>query len=1046
MNAVRSSQSLGSFLYLRERRMGNTKLQYAVRAVLAAAAASAVVPAHAQTAPAAANDTALQEVVVTGSRLAISPNDVSISPITSLDSLDIQKSGLVRTEDLLNNLPQVVAEQSSGTSISSNGTATVSLRGLGSQRTLVLVNGTRMAPGAGLGVTTTSSADINQIPADLVERVDVLTGGASAVYGADAVAGVVNFVLNTHFEGVRVDANYGFGRYNNDHTDLQNNLAAAGDPVPTGSVDAGFNKDVSFLAGANFADGKGNATVYATYLNSSPAVGYQYDYAGCSLNTPSVLPGPGGLSCGGSGTPATGRFAVYGSTAGSAAIKPVTPSKSYAIDPATGAFRPYVSATDSYNYGGLSFLQRAAERYTAGSFLTYDINDNTSVYSNFMYARNSSEANYGPSGLFTYTGATISCANPLLTATEVGILCAPAAVAANQLAFPQNAGTNNINLYVGRRAVENGPREDNYLSNSFRETVGVKGKWIEGLSYDLYGQVGINTMHDSQSNYINSTSATNALNVVTDTRAGSATFGQPVCESVINGTSPTCVPWNIFQKGGVTPAAIAYIDVPSTYSVTAKEFIVDGSVTADLEKMGMKLPTASAGPSVNLGAEYRSESYILDPDYVFANGLNSGGNGAQSAINGGFHVSEIYTEGRLPVLNDLPAAYDLSFDAGYRYSKYTSGFNTNTYKFGVEYAPIKDVKLRGGYNRAVRAPSVGDLFAPAVIGAGGTADPCWGPVIGGTGGTTGTIQGHDFAYCARTGVTAAEWGNIATNPAAQINTSVGGNIDLKPEIADTFTYGLVFQPTFVANLSASLDFYYIRIQNTIESLTSNTIINNCGENNSGCDLIHRGAGTGSLWFNTGNFVQATEQNIGTISTKGIDLASHYSFDTGYGKVGIQLLGTRVLNFYTAPIAGGAAYNCAGYWGTTCGAPTPHWRHVLNTDWQAPWMGLDLSVRWRYIGPSQTDHASQDPQLASTYYTGTAHIGGYSYLDLSLNMPIASTGIDLRVGVNNLTDKAPPIIPSGSYSECPNTSCNDNTWVGTYDTLGRYLYAHVQVKF
>src|SRR6202012_3885601 len=220
-------------------------------------------------------------------------------------------------------------------------------------RTLVLVNGTRLAPGAGLGTTTTSSADINQIPADLIERVDVLTGGASAVYGADAVAGVVNFVLNTHFEGVRVDANYGFGRYNNDHTDLQNNLAAAGDPVPTGSVDAGFNKDVSFLAGSNFADGKGNATVYATYLNSSPAVGYQYDYAGCSLNTPSVLPGPGGLSCGGVGAPGPGRFAVYGKLTPTSPLVPQTPSKSYAIDPATGAFRPYVSATDSYNYGGL---------------------------------------------------------------------------------------------------------------------------------------------------------------------------------------------------------------------------------------------------------------------------------------------------------------------------------------------------------------------------------------------------------------------------------------------------------------------------------------------------------------------------------------------------------------------------------------------------------------------------------------------------------------------------------------------------------------------
>src|SRR3984893_11378869 len=373
--------------------MGNTKLQFAVRAVLAAAAASAVGPAYAQTAPAAVNDTALQEVVVTGSRLTQSPNDVSISPVTSLDSLDIQKTGLVRTEDLLNNLPQVVAEQSGGTSISSNGTATVSLRGLGSQRTLVLVNGTRLAPGAGLGPTTTSSADINQIPADLITRVDVLTGGASAVYGADAVAGVVNFILNTHFEGVRVDANYSFGRHDNNNSDLIALLAAKHDQLPNSVVDAGFNKDVSFLAGSNFADGKGNATVYATYLKTSPAVGYQYDYAGCSLNTPSTLPGPGGLSCGGSGTPATGRFAVYGTTPTGGAA-PVSPAKAYAIDPTTGAFRPYSNATDSYNYGGLSYLQRAAERYTAGAFLDYDINDRTNVYSDFMYARNTSTANY----------------------------------------------------------------------------------------------------------------------------------------------------------------------------------------------------------------------------------------------------------------------------------------------------------------------------------------------------------------------------------------------------------------------------------------------------------------------------------------------------------------------------------------------------------------------------------------------------------------------------------------------------------------------------
>src|SRR5271170_4140022 len=301
--------------------MGNNrKLQYAIRAAIAMAGATAAAPAaFSQTAAATTEPVELQEVVVTGSRIQQNPNDISISPVVSVTALEIAQTGLVRTEDLLNNLPQVVAENSSGQSISANGTATVSLRGLGSQRTLVLIDGTRMAPGGGLG--TSASPDINQIPAAMIQRVDVLTGGASAVYGADAVAGVVNFVMDTHFQGVRLDADYGYNSYKNDNQQYLGLLAAAGDQIPPSTTNAGANRSASFLAGSNFADGKGNATVYFTYLNSSPAVGYQYDYAGCSLNTPSVLPGPGGLSCGGSGTPATGRFAVFGQATSKAPLK-----------------------------------------------------------------------------------------------------------------------------------------------------------------------------------------------------------------------------------------------------------------------------------------------------------------------------------------------------------------------------------------------------------------------------------------------------------------------------------------------------------------------------------------------------------------------------------------------------------------------------------------------------------------------------------------------------------------------------------------------------
>ena len=1038
----------------------NRKLQYAVRLAIAAAAASAGPAAMAQQPPAAgppatSSSTSLDEVVVTGSRLAQSPNDISISPITTVSDLDIQKTGLVRTEDLLNNLPQVTAEQSGGNAISSNGTATVSLRGLGSQRTLVLVNGSRLAPGAGIIQTnpsTTASADINQIPASLIERVDVLTGGASAVYGADAVAGVVNFVLNTQFEGVKVDANYGFGRYTNNDAQLLGYLADAGDPAPQHNVDAGFNKDISVILGSAFADGKGHAVLYGTYLRTSPAVGAQYDYAGCSLNVPSTLPGPGGLSCGGSGTPATGRFKLLGAATPGGTPTQLTPANSYAVDPTSGALVPYSSAF-GYNYGALSYLQRRAERYTAGSFLNYDINESTNVYSSFMYARNSSTADYGPSGLFSYTAAQVPCSNPLLTPDEVGTFCSPANQIANKNAFP-NTPAGDITLYVGRRSVEGGPREDNYLSNSFREQLGIKGKWIEGLSYDAYAQVGINQMTDTEDGFVNMTAALNALNVVPDTRP--ATLGQPVCQSVLNGSDLNCVPWNIFQKGGVTAAALNYISVPASYAITTKEYVADGSVTADLGKFGLQLPTASSGPSVNLGAEYRSEGYAYKPDYIYQNGLASGGSGPTNPIDAGFHVWDVFTEGRLPVLDNIPGAYDLSFDAGYRYSTYSTGYNTNTYKFGVDYAPIKDVRLRGGYNRAVRAPSVGDLYAPPVTAANGTADPCWGPVKGGTPGTTlGTVQGHSFAYCANTGVTAAEWGNIDANPAAQINTTVAGNPNIKPEIADTFTIGFVFQPEEIRGLVMSVDGYYIRVRDAIQVLSSNTVTNTCGITGMTniCDLIHRGAGTGSLWFNNTNTIDDTEQNIGTLSTKGIDVAARYLYDTGgYGKVGFQFSGSRLLNLFIAPIAGGPAYDCAGYFGSTCSAgtpssaPNPHWRHVLNTDYLAPWYGLDLSLRWRYIGPSQSDHVSQDSQLAGTFFEPTSHIGGYSYLDLSLAMPVASTGIDLRVGVNNISDKRPPIIPSGNYTECPNTSCNDNTFVGTYDTLGRYLYAHVSMKF
>ena len=1017
--------------------MGNNrKLQFAIRAALATAAAMSVVPA-AQSQTVAANtepastEPALQEVVVTGSRIAVAPNDISISPITTVSQLDIQQTGLVRTEDILNSLPSITAEQGSGQAISSVGTATVSLRDLGSQRTLVLVNGVRMNPGGAGGVPggNANAADINQIPSELIERVDVLTGGASSVYGADAVAGVVNFVLNTHYEGVKVDADYGFYRHsNNDQNDIAA-LNSFGQAVPASTVDTGQQKQLSIVAGSNFADGKGNATAYFEYFNAGAAVGYQFDHAACTLIGGATPTAP--ITCGGSGTSPNGHVLEFGKVGGAS-----TTIIDNAVDPKTGILRPFNNG-DLYNYGALSYFQRPAERYTAGVFLHYDVNDYASVYMETMFARNTSTAQYGPSGSF-YSKETISCTDPLLTAQELGVLCNPTTLAQNNAAYPTTpAGS--FTAYIARRNVEGGGRLDNYASDAIHQVVGVKGSFADAWTYDVYGKVGITQFGDLEGNFLGQPQINNALQVVPNPAVGGVAtlpVGAPVCTSVLNGTDPKCVPWNIWTPGGVTAAQLAYLTVPSTWSTTTTEFIFSNSVTGDLGKYGIQLPTAKEGLGVSVGSEYREEKFDFSPDYIYANGLTGGG-APSEPINGEFHVAEFFTEAKLPIMNDMPGAYNLSGEIGYRYSSYTEGFDTNTFKFGLEWAPIADVRMRAGFNRAIRAPNLDELFEPAVIGAGGTADPCWGP----------TPQ-YSLAECARTGVTAAEYGHIATNPAAQINTQDGGNTSLKPEIADTYTYGIVFQPSFIPNLVASLDFYRIVISNTITSLTSNTVIDDCALSGTAalCSLIHRGP-TGSLWLSpTSNYVQTTDLNIGSVQTKGFDFTSHYRLDAGpAGKFTFNEIATYTLHFDTQPITGGPSYDCAGYWGATCEAPLPHLRSVLTTNWATPLPGFDFTVKWRFIGPSKVDSESQNPQLAGPFYTATAQIPGYNYIDLSANYSLNSM-LDVRVGVNNLFDKDPPVILNGNLSNCPNTTCNDNTWTGTYDTLGRYLYAHITMKF
>jgi iron complex outermembrane receptor protein len=1010
----------------------NRKLQFAVRAALAAAAATAVVPAawsqQAATASNAPAPSGLEEVVVTGSRIT-SPNLTAISPITSVDAGYIGSTNLTRVEDILNNLPMVFAGQNSTVSNGATGTSSVNLRGLGDKRTLVLVNGRRLGPGQGTG---TNVSDLNEIPAALIERVDILTGGASSVYGADAVAGVVNFVLNTHFEGVKVDTSYSFYNHTNNNSVAQAALNASGDAQPDNSVNTGFGKNVSVLMGSNFADNKGNATFYLTYDKTAATLEAKYDYAACVLDATKA----GRLACGGSGTSAKngagGYFQAYGSGGGAALF-------TNTVDGKTGAFRPFTAA-DTYNFGPLNFYQRPNERWTGGSFLNYAINDHLTVYGELMMARNTTDAQIAASGDF-FTATPIPCTDPLLTAAERTAICAAATAQGNP--------GGNANLYIGRRNVEGGGRVLDVTNNTIRAVAGLKGDIIDGLTFDVYAQRDSTDTMIRNLNYFDATRVQNALNVIT----GPATLangapnplaGQAECNSVYTGADTKCVPWNIWVPNGVTPAATNYLSIPLLTDATTIEYVVSGSVTADLGKWGLKSPLADEGIKVNLGAEYRSESAVFSPDLASEEGNAEGSGGPTTPVAGNYHVNEIFTEVGIPLLDHKPMAESLGLEMGYRYSNYNLGFTTNTYKFGGEWAPTSDFRVRASYSRAVRAPNIAELFSPQSVALDGSTDPCAGATPRGT-----------QAQCLLTGVSAAQYGHIGANSASQYNGFIGGNPNLTPEKSDTYSAGIVITPHFLHDFSMSFDYFNIKLQDTIGAIGADTIINNCISTGSPtfCNAIHRDP-NGSLFRTQSGFITDTNVNFGSLTTRGVDAKVNYRLPIdNFGSLLFNLEGTRLINLGTQPLTGGPAYDCAGYYGTTCGAPNAKWRHVFNTTWATPWSGFDLTARWRFLSGADSEQISPNSQLAGPNLPFTQHIKPYNYFDLSADMSLYKM-FKLQVGVNNVLDKDPPIIASGGggfASDCPTlttlgSSCNGNTFPGTYDALGRFFFARVTAQF
>ncbi|MEO8061779.1 MAG: TonB-dependent receptor [Pseudomonadota bacterium] len=959
---------------------------------------------------AAENSDVVDTVVVTGSRI-VSPNLQSISPVTSMSAEDVARTGRSSIEDVINELPQVFSAQGANLSNGSNGTATVNLRGLGSNRTLVLINGRRLGPGdpGSSGTSTGFAADINMVPTALVERVELLTGGASSVYGADAVGGVVNFIINKKFEGVRINGAYSFYNHKNDDSKSQAVVEDATFQLPGGTVNRGYDKSFAFTVGSNFADDRGNATFYATYRDTDPVLQSSYDYSSCTFNSGDEF------GCGGSSTSYPVRFR---------SVDPNDPLHPYVENYTYNAANTFGAGTPApYNYGPLNYYQRPNQRYTAGTFLNFQLNESAEVYGEFMFLKDESNSQIAPSGIFLQK-YTVSCANPLWGAAEFAAFCGDFGLTT----------ADDTQIEFRRRNVEGGGRAQELNHAAYRGGIGVKGELSEAWTYDASLFQGTSRISNTYNNDFSISRTGRALDVITDPNTG-----QPACRSAVLGTDPLCIPYNVYTPGAIDATQLNYVQIPLISVGEVTERVLQTSFTGDLGKYGLKFGSAEDGVMVNIGAEYREVETDFQPDGNFIAGDGAGQGGATLPLAGSYNTKELFFEARIPI------AKSLSAEAGYRFSDYSGGFEatTNTYKAGLEWSPVDSVRLRGSFQHAVRVPNIYELFATRQVALDGTIDPC-----------TGDDPGLTPEQCANTGVTALQYGNLEANPAAQYNGFIGGNADLKPEQADTISFGIELQPSFAPGLRVNLDWYSITIDDPIQQPNADLTVLTCALSADpvACGKVNRDP-QGSLWESTGGFVADTLENLGQIETSGIDVDLSYGFDIGAaGRLKLSMVGTY-LDKYTTTLAAGFSYDCVGLYGGICtsgtpnGAPVAQWRHKADVTWTSPWSGFDLSLGWRYYGESKRDiEFSPDLALFGELSTGPLPtdqvLGARNYIDLSASVSLFEK-YTLRFGANNLLDKDPPL--NGS-STCPTGPCNGNTWPQAYDALGRQVFLTIGAEF
>lgn len=973
-------------------RLKRNKLRDAIAFSLAASAVmlAGTGSALAQDAAEEQTATSLDTVTVTGTRIK-SQTFTASSPITEISAEEFKTVGATTVEDLVNQYPQVDLSFDNFENNGSFGHATISMRNLGPERTLTLVNGRR------LPFSRNEVTDPSIVPAAIIKRVDILSGGASAVYGADAVAGVVNFVLDDKFEGVSLNFGYSAYQHDNDNKYFQDLNAESGYEAPTGNSGFdGISRNADIVVGGSFGDNRGHAVGWLTWRENEALYHGQRDYSHCSVFYDWPV-------CGGSGTADPGRFTVN-EFANGAVIPWATTNDNHALNlGANYVFNGagYNRGSYVYNYAPINFYQRPDKRITAGFMGSYEINEYFEPYIEAMFLERRSEVQIAESGAFGVP-INVDCTNE-----RIGTLCADVGVTTPQ-----------ARITMWKRNVEGGPRISSADDSTHRITAGVRGNLFDSSwTYDVSLVSGrTKTVDIGKNDFLIS-------------RIASAALG---CDdSSAYGTFQGCLPYDIWTDS-IDPEAAAAMAGTSfsvyktsyrAFSAEANGYLGWGFPSADGEEIGLAV-----------GMQRSDYSYTTDYDTDSAAGNFAGAGAASLPVDASNTVNEFFVEAALPIYVGEGAFNRFDTSLGYRYSDDETSGNYDTYKVGLS-GMFWDSKLlvRAGYNRAVRSPGLNDLYYTQriALNAGGT-DLC-----------AGANPSYTAAQCALTGVPLALYGAVPANPANQYFNLTGGNPNLEPEVADTYTIGFAIEP--IENLNLSLDWYSIEIEGAIGGIGYNTIQILCMEQQLYCDRIHRDARAGEydLWVGlasdplTGH-INNLPDNIGVFEREGLDLAANYSFAVGPGRLSTSLAGNYVLKDFTQTLAteSSTAYDCKGLVNETRLCQTPKWRHVASVRYA--WDRYTAGLRWRHIGGMDYKDVDGSPLLDDDRVIWLDNgVSSYNYLDLNGSVSFGQAVVSL--GVNNVLDKEPP------FSGDSGLSANANA-LGGYDQVGRYIFGSISLKF